>query len=209
MNVLIFGASGSTGSELVKQSLTQGYTVTAFLRNPSKLTIMHQNLHTAQGNVKDYFSVERAIKGQDAVLCALGVSKPLKRDPAVVEGVKNIIGAMEDNKVKRLVYLSTNAVGDSRRDAGFLIRQVIARIVHNEIIDHEQKEKLILSSSLDWTIVRAPALTKGPLTGVYRSGEAIKASALLPMMSRADVADFMLRQLTQDTFIRKTPRILK
>jgi putative NADH-flavin reductase len=209
MNLLIFGASGATGHELVKQSLAQGHVVTAFVRNLAKLAIKHERLKVLQGDVKDYFSVERAVKGQDAVCSALGVSKPLKKDPAVVDGVKNIIGAMVDNKVKRLVYLSTNAVGDSRRDAGFLIRHVIARIVHNEIIDHEQKEKLILSSSLDWTIVRAPALTKGPLTGVYRSGEAIKASALLPMMSRADVADFMLRQLTQDTFIRKTPRILK
>lgn len=87
MNLLVFGASGSAGHELVRQSLEQGHVVTAFVRNPAKLTVKHQNLKAFQGDVKDIVPVERAVTGQGAVLCALGVSRPLKRDPVVVEGI--------------------------------------------------------------------------------------------------------------------------
>jgi len=208
MNVLIFGASGLTGLELVTQSLNHGHNVTAFVRNPAKLTIQHEHLRIVAGDVKDVAAVERAMVGHGAVLSALGVSKPLRKDPVVVEGVRNIIRAMEKMGVQRLIYLSTNAVTESRNDAGFLIRHVMARIVHNEIEDHEQKEQLIRSSQLEWTIVRAPGLTKGLHTGTYRSGDDITAASMLPTMSRADVADFMIRQLTEQQFIRKAPRIL-
>ena len=85
MNILIFGASGQTGQELVKQALTTGHTVTAFVRTPGKLTITDTNLHIIQGDVKVYASVEEAVKNQEAVISARGVSKQLKKDPAVVE----------------------------------------------------------------------------------------------------------------------------
>jgi|ERR1051326_1985034 putative NADH-flavin reductase len=208
MNILIFGASGATGRELVKQSLERGHVVTAFVRNPAKLALQHERLKTVQGDVKEYSSIECAVKGQDAVLSAVGVSKPLKRDAVVVEGVGNIVKAMESDTVRRFVYLSFVGVGESRNDGGFILKHLISRIVRNEIADHEVKEQLIRSSKLDWTIVRPPKLTGGPGTGTYRSGEAIRTRSLLPTMSRADVADFMLRQLTDNTFIRKSPRIM-
>lgn len=208
MNILIFGASGATGHEIVEQALSQGHAVTAFVRTPAKLTVRHDQLKLAQGDVKDQASVERAVKGQDAVLSALGVSKPLKRDPVVVLGVNNIIKAMEQNNVKRLVYLSFIGVGESRKDSGFLIRNVISRIVRNEIADHEEKERLVRSSRLEWTIVRPPKLTNGAPKGVYRSGEDITATSFLPTMSRGDVADFMIRQLSDNRFVRKAPRIM-
>jgi putative NADH-flavin reductase len=208
MNITIFGASGSTGSVLVQQSLAEGHMVTAFVRTPGKIAITHENLKVLQGDVKDYASVERAVKGQDAVLSALGVAKPLKSDPVVVDGVKNIIEAMQENVVRRLVYLSFVGVGDSRKDSGFVIRHVIARIVHNEIADHELKEQLIRSSRLDWTIVRPPKLTNGPRTGVYRTGETLRARSFLPMMARADVADFMLGLLTDGSAIGRTLKIM-
>ena len=208
MNLLIFGASGITGLELVKQSLALGHVVTAFVRNPAKIAIKNANLKLVQGDVKDYSLVERIVKGHDAVFSTLGVSRKLKRDPIVVDGVRNIIKAMEENNMRRLVYLSFLGVTESRKDAGFLMNHIVARIVHNEIADHEEKEQSIRSSRLDWTIVRPPKLTGSSRTGVYRSGEGIKAGSLLPTMSRADVADFMLRQLTDNSFIRKTPGIM-
>ncbi|MBI1803521.1 MAG: SDR family oxidoreductase [Ignavibacteriae bacterium] len=208
MNILIFGASGATGHELVKQSLAKGHAVTAFVRNPEKLAIKHQSLKSVQGDVKDYPSVEAAVKGQDAVLSALGVSRPLKSDPVVIDGVRNIVKAMEQNNVRRLIYLSFIGVTESRKDAGFMLKHIISRIVRNEIADHEEKEKLVRASALEWTIVRPPKLTNGNAVGVYRSGEEIKAHSLLPTMSRADVADFMLRQLTEKAFIHKSPRIM-
>jgi len=208
MNILIFGASGNTGQELVKQALTDGHNVTAFVRTPGKLTISHEKLKVIQGNVKDYSAVENAIKNKEAVLSTLGVSKQLKSDPIVIEGVKNILKAMEQVNVKRFVYLSFLAVGDGRKDAGFVLKNIVSRIVHNEIKDHEEKERLISSSSSEFTIVRPPKLTNGLKKGQYRSGESIKAKSILPTMSRADVADFMLKQLTDKTFLRKVARIM-
>ena len=208
MNILIFGASGHTGQELVRQALVKGHNVTAFVRTPGKLAMTHEKLKVVAGNVKDYSAVENAIKNQDAVLSTLGVSKQLKSDPLVIEGIKNIITGMKQMNVGRLIYMSFLAVGDGRKDAGFMIKYVISRIVHNEIADHEEKERLINSSSLEFTIVRPPKLTNGLRKGLYRSGEAIKAKSILPTMSRADVAEFMLKQLTDKTFLRKTVRIM-
>ena len=208
MNIIIFGASGHTGQELVAQALSNGHSVTAFVRTPGKLTITHEKLKVLQGNVNDYSAVENAIRNHEAVLSALGVSKPLKNDPQVIEGIKNTVMAMGRMNVKRFIYLSFLGVEDSRHDAGFMIKYIISRIVHNEIADHEEKERLILSSSLEYTIVRPPKLTNGIKKGVYRSGEAIKANTILPTMARGDVADFMLKQLTDKTFLRKVARIM-
>ena len=208
MNILIFGASGQTGQELVKQALSNGHNVTAYVRSPGKLVVKHDNLKINEGNVKDYQMVENAIKDQDAVLSALGVSKQLTSDPIVIDGVKNIVKAMEKTGVKRFIYLSFLAVGDGRNDAGFMIKNIISRIVHNEIADHEVKEQFIKSSSLDFTIVKPPKLTNGRKTGQYRSGETIKAKSILPTMSRADVADFMLKQVTDKSFLRTAARIM-
>lgn len=208
MNILIFGASGNTGHELVRQALNQGHKVTAFVRSPDKLKISNENLKVIRGDVKDYSSVENAIKNQDAVISALGVSKPLKKDPVVVEGIKNIIKAMEQMNVKRFIYLSFVAVGESRNNTGFILKNIVSRIVHNEIEDHEEKESIIKSSSLEWTIVKPPKLSNGKQKGKYRSGENIKAGSILPMMSRTDVADFMLTQLSDRTFLHKAVSVM-
>lgn len=208
MNILIFGASGATGHELVTQSLEKGYDVTAFVRNPEKLTITHERLNVVQGDVKDYAAVEAAAFGKDAVLSALGVSKPLNSDPAVVEGIKNIVAALEKSGPKRFVYLSFIGVGDSGRSAGFMVKYILPKILKHEIADHELKESLIRNSRLDWTFVRPPKLTAGPARGTYRSGEDISTTAFLPTMSRADVAGFMVDQLAEQRYVRKVVRVL-
>ncbi|HZI52721.1 MAG TPA: SDR family oxidoreductase [Chitinophagaceae bacterium] len=208
MRILIFGASGATGHELVKQALTSDHLITAFVRDPSKLNLKNKNLEIVQGDVKDYASVENAIKGHDAVLSALGVSKPLKNDPVVIEGVKNILLAMEKLNIMRFVYLSFLAVGQGRNDAGFLIKHVISRIVHNEIEDHQEKEALIKASNREWTIIHPPKLTNGVKKGVYRIGEDLKSTSFFPTLSRADLADFMIKQLNDNRFLRKTVRIM-
>jgi putative NADH-flavin reductase len=208
MKILIFGASGRMGRELVSQALAHGDSVTAFVRYPAKFDIQHTNLKVVQGDAVDYASVERAVKDQDAVICALGSSTPAKRDPTLVDGVHNIIQAMEQAGVRRLVYLSFLAVRESRRDLGPVVNYVVAPLLHNVISDHEVKESLIKQSRLDWVIVRPPRLTSGRHTGVYRSGEQIPARSLILTLSRADLAEFMLKQLTDDTFVHKAPRVM-
>lgn len=208
MNILVFGASGNTGKDLVKKALAEGYLVTAFLRSTAKMKFSNEHLKIVQGNVKDYALVEQAMDNQDAVISVLGVSKPLKKDPIVIEGIKNIIKAMEVKNIKRLVYLSFIGVSESRKDSGFMIKHIISRIVHNEIEDHEEKESLIKTSNLEWTIVRPPKLKNGLQKGTYRYGEDIKTSSFFPIMTRSDVADFILKQLSDNTFLRKVARVM-
>ncbi len=209
MNILIFGASGKTGLELVRQGLLQEHQVTAFVRNPDKLSIMHlDRLKIIQGDVKDFDSVSAAIKNQDVVISALGASQPLKNDPVLIEGVRNIITAMQEINVKRLIYLSFIGVGAGRKDAGFLIKNIISRILRKQIEDHAEKERMIQNNQLEWTIIHPPKLTNDPGKNNYRTGENIKANQFLPTLSRVDLADFMLKQAKDKNFIHKTARIL-
>lgn len=208
MNILIFGASGRVGRELVRQALEQGDCVTAFVRDLSKMDVKHINLKVVQGDVVDYASVERAVKDQDAVICALGASTPAKRDRTLVDGVRHIIQALEQASVMRLVYLSFIADRESRKDLGPFVNYIVAPLLRNVIDDHEEKERLIKQSRLDWVIVRPPRLTSGHQTGIYRSGEKIAARSLILTLSRADLAEFILKQLKDDTFVRKAPRVM-
>jgi putative NADH-flavin reductase len=194
MNIVIFGASGKTGHHLVRQALEQGHTVTAFVRDPGKLMNKDDRLKIIQGNVKDSQKVAQAIKGQDAVLSALGANSPFKYDPVVVEGMENIVTVMKTEKAKRFIYLSFVGVKDSRRDAGFVIRYIAPKLLKTEIAGHEAREKIIRQSNLKWTIIHAPTLTNGPLKKKYRSGQDLKTKRLVTTISRADVADFMLEQ---------------
>jgi putative NADH-flavin reductase len=207
VNILIFGASGRTGREALSQGLAAGHRVTAFVREPAKLTAFAEGLTVVTGELADRDAVARAVRGQDAVISTLGVSKALRPDPAVVNGIAQIIDAMQRSAVLRLVYLSFVGVRDSRRYAGGITRHLAARVLRNEIADHERKEELIRQSSLEWTIVRAPKLTTGPPTGAYRSGEQIAAETPLPTLARADVAQFMLGQLTDHAFLHKAPSL--
>jgi putative NADH-flavin reductase len=209
MRVVIFGASGATGRELVGQALVQGHLVTAFVRNPSRLGPQSSDVRVVRGDVSDRSAVARAIEGQNGVLCALGAATPLRRDPALVEGVRHIVEAMERLGVRRLVYLSFLGVREGRRQLSAIGRFVVAPVIlRNVVADHEEKERIIRRSGLEWVIVRPPRLTHGPRRGDYRSGVDIRATSSVPRISRADLADFMLAQLSDDTYLRKTPAVM-
>lgn len=209
MKLLIFGASGATGRHLVKLALDQDFSVTAFVRDPAKISIKHANLSIIQGNVMDLQAVDQAIMGQDIVISALGANKPYRFDPVVVEGMANIIRSMEANGVLRLIYLSTVAAGEGRRDAGFLIRVIAPKLLRTEIAGHQKREQMIRSSRLNWTIVQAPMLTNGPPQKNYRTGEQLKSGRFANAISRADVADFMIGQTRDPHFNGKTARIMR
>ena len=208
MRVLVFGASGKTGREVVRQALARGFQVTAFVRDSARLPLAHANLRLVKGEITDATGVARAVEGHTGVISTLGVGTPLRHDPAVIDGVRMIARASEHASVERLVYMSFIGVGDSRDAAGFLLKRLATTVLRQEVADHETKEAAVADSFVDWTIVRVPKLTNGRLTAAYRVGESIRARSPLPMISRADVADFLLRQLTDAAFIRKTVRIL-
>ena len=203
MKLVIFGATGSIGRQLVEQALAQGHMVTALARNPVKLNLKHPNLKVVQGDVMDLASVEKAVQGQEAVLCALGAGR---KGTIRSEGTRHIVRAMEKAGIRRFICQTTLGVGDSQGNLNFFWKYLMFGLILREAFaDHVNQEKYIKQSRLDWTIVRPAAFTDGKHTGVYRHGFGGAAKALTLKISRADVADFMLKQLTDNTYLHKTP----
>jgi putative NADH-flavin reductase len=208
MNILVFGASGRTGSEIVRQALAQRHHVAAFVRDPARLPVVHPDLEFVRGDVADNGAVGRAVAGRDAVLSALGAQSPFRFDGTVVEGIRHVVAAMEREGVRRLVYLSAINVSESRKYAGPVIRLVAPVLLRSETAGHEARERIIRESGLDWTLVRSAGLTNGAPRGVYRSGEQVSAAGPAATIARADVADFMLRQLSDTAYLRKSPIVM-
>lgn len=207
MKLLIFGSTGKTGRELVNQALDGGYEVTAFARNPQKMEIRHDRLTVVKGDITDGDSINVAVPGHDAVLSALG-SPGLGKSTELSDGTRRIIASMESSGVKRLIFESTVGVGDSSSHATVFARWFFFPVViRNILADKEIQERIIKESSLDWTIVRPGRLTNGPKRGIYREGDAISGTAVATSISRADVAEFMLRQVTDNAYLHKCPAV--
>lgn len=205
MKVLVFGATGTVGRELVRQALEMGHTVTAFARDPSKLEIKHPSLEIIEGDVMDSALVDRAVAGHDAVLVALGAGT---KGQVRSTGTCNIIQAMQRNGVRRLVCLSTLGVGDSRAHLNFYWKYIMfGMLLRAAFADHVSQEEHVIRSGLDWTIVRPAAYTDGERTGNYRHGFPATAKGLKLKISRADVADFVLTQLADNSYVHMTPGV--
>lgn len=203
MNIIIFGATGSVGRHLVNQALADGHTVTAFARNPSALGITDADLTHRAGDVLDAAAVHAAIAGHDAVMVALGAGR---KGTVRAAGTRNIIAAMNHHGLRRLVCASTLGAGDSYPALNFFWKRIMfGLLLRAAFADHQAQEALIRESDLDWVIVRPGAYTDGPVTGVYNSGFAATEKNLALKISRADVARFMLQQMTSSTWLRRTP----
>ena len=204
--ILIVGSTGGTGQQLVRQALERGYVVTAFLRNPAKLVITHPQLTIVQGDVMDAAAVEAAVRGQDAVVSALGHRRLLVPSNVQTEGTRNVLRAMEKHDVRRFVCLTSLGLGSSVGRMGvlstFFVLPVILPIY---FWDKSKQEQLIGTSDLEWIIVRPGVLTNGRKRGKYRHGLNVGNYILMARSSRADVADFMLNQLTDDQYVQSAP----
>jgi putative NADH-flavin reductase len=207
MKVTVFGATGGTGRELVRQGLEQGHDVVAHVRDQSRIAdVEHENLRVVCGDVLDEMSVEDGVAGQDAVMCAIGTGPG--RTTLREHGTRNIISAMEQAGVRRLVCQSSLGVGDSRGNIPFFTKYVVIGIfLRHAFADHERQEAVVRESALDWIIVRPPHLKDGPRTGVYRHGFVTTDRSIAGYISRADVADFMVKQLSDDTYLRQSPGV--
>jgi putative NADH-flavin reductase len=205
VKVLIIGATGATGQILMREALAQGHEVTALARNPSAVAPEDPGLRVLQGNALEVSSVEAAVAGQDAVLSALG-TRSSRPTTLFSESTQNVISAMNKHGVRRLVCITGIGVGDSKGHVGFLYDRIIRPfVVKNIYDDKERQEEAIKQSDLDWVIVRPARLTDEPAKGEYKVflGGSYKAKTI----SRADVADFMLAQLTENTYVGKMPVI--
>jgi putative NADH-flavin reductase len=206
MKLTLFGATGGTGRALVEQALGAGHDVTAFARTPSKITIEHPRLTLAQGDIHDSTAVENAVISADAVLSALGAVRGGPNDILTV-GTQNIIAAMQKHNVRRLVFLTGAGVKQPQDppSIGSVVMIPLMKLLSPKVLaDAECAVDAIQKSNLDWTIVRAPRLGDNPPKGSYRTGYLRPA---FEQVSRADVAAFMLSQLTNSTYLRQTPMI--
>ncbi len=208
MKLLIIGGTGGTGKELIKQALEGDHRVTALVRDPNKIKIKHSNLIVLKGNVLDIESLEKAAVGQEAVLSALGHKRFFIKTTILSEGTKNIISTMKKYDVKRFICITSLGINDSRFKLGlYYTLFVIPVILFFYFLDKSKQEKLIIESGLDWTIVRPGQLFNGKKRAKYKHGPAVGNYVLTKTISRADVAHFMLNQLTDKGYLYKTPGI--
>ncbi len=208
MRIFLIGGSGKTGRELVKQGLERGDIITALVRNPNKFNFTHPNLKVIKGNVLVPESFDTAVKGQEAVLSALGHKRFFIPTSILSRGTKNLIEVMNKHKIKRFICITSLGVNDSRFKLGlYYTLFTIPVILLFYFLDKSKQEKLIMKSDLEWTIIRPGQLTNGKKRTNYKHGSDVGSYVLTKMVSRASVADFMLKQLDDKTYIRKTPGI--
>ena len=205
MHLLIFGPTGGTGRALVAQALAAGHHVTAFVRNPDKMEPRHhERLRLVAGDAASGGpSVGEAMRGQEVVISALGVSKSFTPLGLIEKSVTHIIAAMQSHNVRRLIFTSALGVGETMSQTRLPLRIFMRLFLKKVYADKLAGEVLIRRSSLDWTIVQPALLTSGPLTGTYRVGERLPLSGFAKI-SRADTAHFILGQVESPTFVRKT-----
>ncbi len=206
--ILIVGATGGTGRHLVAQALERGYAVTAVVRDPARLEVAHPALTVVRGDVLDAASVDSAMRGQDAVVSALGHKRYLGPSRILSEGTKNLLRAMEAHGVPRLVCETSLGIGDSAFRMGIdYTFFTIPVILPFYFWDKTRQERAIASSSVDWVIVRPAVLTNGARSGRIRHG--LRAGSFLwaPRISRADTASFLLDQLASDEYLRAAPGV--
>ncbi|MEM8822890.1 MAG: NAD(P)-binding oxidoreductase [Pseudomonadota bacterium] len=196
MNVIVFGATGSVGRLAVTQMLEQGRHVTAFARRPERLENDHPNLRRVAGDAEAFDDVAKAIDGQDAVIVALGAG--MSRSGHVrAQGTLNIINAMQWHGVRRLICQSTLGAHESWPNLNFFWKRIMFGALLRPVFkDHERQEDMVRASGLDWTIVRPGAFTDSPAGGPIREGFGPAERGLRLKISRADVAAFLVRELS-------------
>jgi len=205
MKIVIFGSSGKTGSLLTDQALAKGHIVTAFLRREGTLVQQHPNLRILIGSLNDKEKLKEAIAGSDVVISTLGGGSLTKHSPEIIAGIENITHQMEQLGVKRFIYMSSIGAGESRYLMGPVIRFFIADLfLRVPLADHTANEQRIAKSRLLWTVIRPGGLTDGPKTGKLKFGSEkilLKGSTRI---SRANVASFILEQLTETAYVNES-----
>jgi putative NADH-flavin reductase len=205
MKVIVFGASGGIGRLLVAGALERGHAVTAFLR-PGATLPPRDRLRLLEGYLFDPEAVAHAVDGHRAVFCALG-AHTRKAEPVLGRALPPILNAMHFHAVDRIITVgAAGALYPAGKYHSPLSNLVFAvargTLLRHPMADHRAQERLLAASDLDYTIVRPPRLTDGPATGTYRVlPDALPSSSR--RISRADVADFMLQQLTDPRFHRR------
>lgn len=205
MNVLVVGATGKTGVQIVTQAVAQGHQVTALVRDPDKAKGTLAGARLVRGDIRAAGPVAEAVAGQDAVVSALGSAVTLRRQSLLSDGTQALIDAMKQAGMRRLVCITGVGAGDSRGHGGLLYDWVLRPVVLRQVYaDKDRQEEVVRASGLDWVLVRPGLLTDGPRTGTYRALTDL-SGVRKATVSRADVADFVLKQLAGTEFVGQTP----
>jgi len=207
--LVVFGATGGTGRELLRQALAAGSAVTALVRRPERLGVWHPDLTVLPGDVLRPDDVRAAVGPGTVVVSALGVGYSRKATTLYSAGTANVLAAMRAAGAGRFVCLSTSALDVSPAGGRFqraFVGQFLQRVVRRPYDDMRLMEDLVRASDTDWTIVRAAKLTNRPAKGRYRTGE----TGTLPAawsVSRADLAGYLLALPADPGTSRRTVEI--
>ena len=202
MKVLVLGAAGKTGSIVLDQALAAGHDVTAFVRDREELKV--HGVRVVEGDTTDGQSIEKAVKGQDAVLDAVGGGhKAFLETDLETSTAHHVIQAMRLHRVRRLVVISMLGEGESTRNASFFYEHILLpTYLRGADKDKAAMEDEVRQSNLDWVILRPAVLKDKPASGIIKIYSA-ESGETAHSISRADLAAFMLQQLTTDEHLRQ------
>ena len=210
--VLIIGASRGIGLETVKAALLAGHNVRALARSAARIPIQNPGLDRVAGNALDSGTIRSTLDGVDVVVQTLGVDVAprsiFERTTLFSQSTRIIVDAMKAAGVKRLIAVTGLGAGNSRGHGGIIYDSVVFPLLLKRVYDDKDvQEWIIKSSGLDWTIVRPGLLTNRPATGHYRILTAA-GDWRFGTISRADVADFIVRQIDDRKLIGTTPLLI-
>jgi putative NADH-flavin reductase len=201
--LLVLGATGKTGQQIVTQALAAGHQVTTVTRDRSRVSTEHPRQHIVIGDcVNGAASLVEPMRGQDAVISAIGRGYSFKSEQLIARSAPGIIAGMKAAGTRRLMFVSALGVGDSYADSPPAAKFFFLTLLRGIYADKLVGERLIRETDLEWTIVRPAQFNDGPLTRRYRSGERLAMSGL-PQISRADTAHFILDRINDALTIRK------
>jgi putative NADH-flavin reductase len=207
MRLTIFGASGQTGRHLIQQALDAGHTVTAVVRDPTRLPIRHQQLQVLVADVLDPAAIGPAVAGADAVLSALGPRPPRNKSSIMSAATASILAAMQAAGTSRLVVISAAPVASDDHDTTLpdrlLARPLLRRLLGGLYADMATMEEAVRRSRADWTILRPPWLSDGPRTGTWRQAKDANLGGGA-RISRADLAEAIPASLEDPDTVKAT-----
>ena len=204
MKLLVIGAAGKTGREVVKQALAAGHEVTAFVHQADEYDAA--NVRVVEGDATDGAEIEKAIIGQDAVIDTIGGATPYKETTLESSAASAIINAMKRNGVRRLVVTSMIGEGESKANASIYERLLLATFLRGADKDKAAMESAVKASDLDWVILRPAILNDDAATGNVKVFDA-ETGEKAHKITRADLAAFMLEQLSSDQYLHKAVTI--
>ena len=205
MKILLIGGSRGIGAAFLDQALEAGHEVRVLARDPSRITVSHSSLKVLHGDIMDGATVNSDMKGIDAVCLTIGVPITFKPVKVFSKGTIEVIKAMEEHHVRHLLCVTGIGAGDSKGHGGFLYDRIFKPLLLRTIYaDKDVQEQYVMESGLDWVIVRPAGLTNGPQTGKYRVLTDL-SGVVASRISRADVADFLLKEIKEPRYTGTTP----